>query len=176
MRYSSDQIGSYIQKKRNEVGITQQELGEKLLVSSQAVSKWERGDSLPDVSLLLELSKLLHTSVDLILTAGNGGVVGKGMVDLVKIKRALNYLTELEELIGSDNSLFESMMKGVQTAMNVDFRNSLKDNYKREAFVVEVAIQKLMNGYGLDANHIDHTLEFEHWKSVLKKSVVQYGK
>ncbi|MCK8059315.1 MULTISPECIES: helix-turn-helix domain-containing protein [unclassified Fusibacter] len=174
MRYSNVEIGTYIQERRNQIGFTQQELGERLLVSSQAVSKWERGESLPDVSLLVDLSGLLHTSVDLILTAGNGGVVGRGMIDLVKIKRAVNYLSELEELIGSDNTLFESVMKGVRTTMNVDFRSALKDNYKREAFVVEVAIQKLMNGHGLDEKHVDHVLEFEHWKSVLHKSLKQY--
>ncbi|XMB85812.1 helix-turn-helix transcriptional regulator [Mycoplasmatota bacterium WC44] len=43
-----ERIGNYIAKKRKKREFTQEQLGEKLGVSYQAVSKWERGENLPD--------------------------------------------------------------------------------------------------------------------------------
>ena len=64
-------VGSYIKDKRNEKNLTQKELAEVLNVTPQAVSKWEKGETLPDTAILLDLASHLETSVDLIL---NGGV------------------------------------------------------------------------------------------------------
>ena len=64
-------IGQFIKTIRKSKNITQKELAEKLNISFQAVSRWENGDALPDTLLLLDLSKHLGVSVDLILNAGN---------------------------------------------------------------------------------------------------------
>ena len=48
----SKEIGKFIAKIRKEKGMTQQKLAEKLFVTDKAVSKWERGLSLPDISIL----------------------------------------------------------------------------------------------------------------------------
>ena len=45
-------IGDNIKRLRNEKGITQEALSEILNVSSVAVSKWERGETMPDITLL----------------------------------------------------------------------------------------------------------------------------
>lgn len=60
-------IGEYIQLKRKAIGITQQDLGDKLGVTSKAVSKWECGVALPDVSLFKELSEILNIEIDELL-------------------------------------------------------------------------------------------------------------
>ena len=49
---------------RRKLGMSQAELAETLHVSSQAVSKWECGNAIPDVDLLLELSHLYHVSIN----------------------------------------------------------------------------------------------------------------
>lgn len=56
-------LGSFLSQLRKEKGWTQKDLAEKLYVSDKAVSKWERGLSVPDVSLLMPLSELLDVSV-----------------------------------------------------------------------------------------------------------------
>lgn len=56
-------IGEYIKSKRKRIGLTQAELGDKLGVTSKAVSKWETGVALPDVSLFIELSSILKIEV-----------------------------------------------------------------------------------------------------------------
>lgn len=55
---------SYLRKKQN---MTQMELADRLNISFQAVSNWERGDSMPDISKLPELAKILEVSIDELL-------------------------------------------------------------------------------------------------------------
>jgi len=63
--------GQYIQNLRKQHGWSQKELADRLNVSFQAVSKWERGDNLPDSSILLYMAKLLNTTTDKILSGGS---------------------------------------------------------------------------------------------------------
>lgn len=58
------QIGSNIATCRKSAGLTQAGLAEKLNYSDKAVSKWERGESVPDVLTLLHLSELFGVSLD----------------------------------------------------------------------------------------------------------------
>ena len=51
-------------KLRKEKGLSQEELADKLSVSRQAISKWERGESLPDTDNLIRLAKLYGVSID----------------------------------------------------------------------------------------------------------------
>ena len=58
-----NKIAEYIIKKRKEKGLTQKDVATKLHVSVSAVSKWERGLSYPDITLLEPLSLILDTSM-----------------------------------------------------------------------------------------------------------------
>ena len=63
-------VGNQIAELRKLKGLTQSELGERLCVSFQAVSKWERGETLPDTAILPDLANVLETTTDFILTGG----------------------------------------------------------------------------------------------------------
>ena len=65
---NQEQIGKFIASLRKEKGLTQEELASKLAVSTNAVSKWERGLCLMDISLLIPLSEILEVSIIEILT------------------------------------------------------------------------------------------------------------
>ena len=56
-------FGSFLAQLRKEKGMTQKELAANLYVSDKAVSKWERGLSVPDISLLVPLAELLNVTV-----------------------------------------------------------------------------------------------------------------
>lgn len=60
---NQESIGKFISEKRREKGLTQQELASQLGVSINAVSKWERGICLMDMSLLKPLSSILEVNV-----------------------------------------------------------------------------------------------------------------
>lgn len=62
-----DKCGGFIAGLRKEIGYTQKELAEKLMLSDKAVSKWERGLSMPDISILMPLAEALDVTVTEIL-------------------------------------------------------------------------------------------------------------
>lgn len=76
-------LGANIVSYRKQRGLTQAGLAEKLNYSDKAVSKWERGESMPDVLTLMQLSELFGVSVNDLLSDPNrlpeqtGAVVGK---------------------------------------------------------------------------------------------------
>lgn len=69
--YEQDVLAANIKKYRIKTGYTQSALAEKLFVSTQAISKWERGQSLPDLSNLCTLAEIFKISVDKLI--GNLG-------------------------------------------------------------------------------------------------------
>lgn len=71
---NQEKIGKFIAQKRKEVNLTQEQLSEKLGVSINAVSKWERGICLMDMSLLKPLSNILEIEIIDILS---GEIVDK---------------------------------------------------------------------------------------------------
>ncbi|MYF90653.1 MAG: helix-turn-helix transcriptional regulator, partial [Gemmatimonadetes bacterium] len=83
------ELGQRIQERRKHQGLTQEQLGNDLLVSPQAVSKWENGESLPDIGTLPALCKALSTSADALLGIDSelgietlGGKLGQRIGDL----------------------------------------------------------------------------------------------
>ncbi len=58
------QFGEILIKRRKEIGMTQDDLAEKLGVSRQSVSKWENGECMPDSEKLIKLSDVLGISLD----------------------------------------------------------------------------------------------------------------
>lgn len=61
-------LGEKIAEKRRVRGMTQEEVAEKLGVTSQAVSKWENNNSLPDITLLPAIARLFDIAVDALLS------------------------------------------------------------------------------------------------------------
>ena len=66
---SKKRFGEYICHRRKELGLTQREFADKLYVTESAVSKWERGLSYPDVTLLRDICAVLDVSEHELLTA-----------------------------------------------------------------------------------------------------------
>ena len=62
-----EKVGQFIKELRKKTNLTQKELADKFGVTYQAVSKWENGKSIPDVSILKEIGKEYGVSVDEIL-------------------------------------------------------------------------------------------------------------
>ncbi len=71
-------IGANLVKLRKAKGLTQSGFAEKLLVTRQAVSKWERGECMPDVSLLQEIAEVLDTTIENILGAKESKILNEG--------------------------------------------------------------------------------------------------
>lgn len=78
-----EKFGEFVSKLRKERGMTQKELAEKLFVSDKAVSKWERGQSLPDITMLNPLADALGVTAAELLNCGKieGEKVDASQVD-----------------------------------------------------------------------------------------------
>lgn len=63
----SIKIGKFVMEKRKSLGLTQQQLADRLNVSFQAISKWENGTTYPNIEILRDLATVLDVSVDEIL-------------------------------------------------------------------------------------------------------------
>ena len=61
------QFGNILLRRRKELGFTQEYIAKALHLSAQAISKWERGETMPDILLLPALADLLQTSTDELL-------------------------------------------------------------------------------------------------------------
>ena len=91
------QIGANIAAYRKQAGLTQMGLAEKLNYSDKAVSKWERGESVPDVLTLMQLAAQFDITVNDLLVdpealPGNPGTLEKAMVQVSEkaLKRKAN--------------------------------------------------------------------------------------
>lgn len=92
-----NKISNFIKTKRKELGITQDELAEKLFVTEKAISRWETGRGTPDISLLLPLSKELNIDVSELLN----GEENK------KSKNAVEQLIEYNEITKTNKYNFQ---------------------------------------------------------------------
>ncbi len=66
-----NKFGTYIKEKRIEHGFTQKELADRLMIDVSAVSKWERGVTYPDITILPEICKHLNVSEHELIASSN---------------------------------------------------------------------------------------------------------
>jgi transcriptional regulator with XRE-family HTH domain len=84
------EIGKQIKKYRNEIGISQDELAEKIFVSRQTISSWENSKSYPDLRSLLLLGSLFDVSLDNLIKGDLEKMKEKLWMKLKRIKNMVN--------------------------------------------------------------------------------------
>ena len=94
---NQEKIGQFIKKIRQDNKLTQKELADKLGVTYQAVSKWENGKNVPDISIMKEISKMFNVDIDEILdgekkTKKNSNLYGLIVVIILIILLGVGYL------------------------------------------------------------------------------------
>lgn len=77
--------GNVIREARIKKNYTQSELGDLLGVSNKAVSRWENGDSFPDVGVLENLAAVLSVKIQDIVTGEQGAGEENAVVDIVRV-------------------------------------------------------------------------------------------
>ncbi len=100
-------IGERIKYYRMEKGITQERLANELYISNQAVSKWERNASLPDVSLIAKIASILGVSCDALFVDSLEDV-NKDISELIK---------SAEKLDISDTENFRCAVSSLERAL-----------------------------------------------------------
>lgn len=172
---NTQKVGEQIAVLRKAKGITQSELGERIGVSYQAVSKWERGEALPDITLLPDLAKILETTVDFILIGGEKTVEYKGKFTVSDIKRGLLCLKSAGEYLGTENLIYRAAIDGINTRLNTDIEEAFSNDYIFEAFLAEAIIQNLMSGLYVDISDVKNNFRHEHFKSIVTDYCGRHG-
>ena len=172
---NTSKIAEQISALRKAKGLTQNELGERLGVSFQAVSKWERGETLPDVALLPDLARVLETSIDNILLGGEKQLEYKGKISVSDTKLGLDSLKKMGEYLGKENLIYKSAVKGINSEFNTDIEKAFADDYAFDAFLAEAVIQNLISGMYVDVSDIKNNFRYEHFKNIVVDYCNRYG-
>ena len=168
-------IAEQIYALRKAKGLTQNVLGERVGVSFQAVSKWERGETLPDITVLADLARVLETSVDNILSGGERQVEFKGKFCVSDIRKGLNHLKRMGECLGKENIIYKSAVNGINSRLNTDIEEAFSDNYAFEAFLAEAIIQNVLSGKYVDLSDVKNNFEYDHFKNIAVSYCNRYG-
>lgn len=170
-----EKVGEQIAVLRKGKGLTQSELGERVGVSFQAVSKWERGETLPDITILPDLAKILETTVDYILLGSEKIIEYKGRFTITDIKKGLSCLKNSGEYLGTENIIYRAAIKGVNRELNTDIEEAFTNDYAFEAFLAEAIIQNLISGLYIDISDVKNNFKHEHFKNIVVDYCNRYG-
>jgi len=152
-------IASYLQTLRKEKGLTQSELSERLGVSSQAVSNWERAESLPDTALLPELAMIYGVSVDEILGGGSASWRFRRRVTVAQMWEAMTCIKRLSELLGHDHFMYRTMIDALDKRMNSDIESTFSNPNYWDAYVTEMLCDCVRHGDYVDIGDVEANIQ-----------------
>ena len=168
-------VGNQIAALRKAKELTQQDLGERLGVSFQAVSKWERGETLPDTAILPNLANVLQTTIDFILNGGEKMIEYRGKINVADMINGIKSLEQMRNLLGKENIIYRSAIKGINENMNTDIEDVFVNDYVFEAFVAEAVIQNLVMGAYVDITDVKNNFKHEHFKKIVLEHCARHG-
>ena len=110
---NQQKIGSFLKTLRNEKGITQENLAEQFGVSSRTVSRWENGNNMPDISILVEIAEFYDVDIREII---DGERKSENMTQETK-----EVLVKTAEYTSLEKVKFLKALKGIVTIALVAF-------------------------------------------------------
>lgn len=145
-------IGAAIRTRRSEASLTQAELAERLHISAQAVSRWERGESLPDIATLPDLACILGCSVDMLL----GGYSGRfrRRITVAEMRQAIHAVRQLRDLLGADHFMFRTMADALDHRMNSRIEAAFASDSAMDAYVCEALLACIGQGDYVDIHDV----------------------
>lgn len=122
-------LSEKLQLLRKKNGLSQEELADKLGISRQAISKWESGQSMPDLNKLVILSELYNVTIDSL-------VKDSGEYDI------------LQSSLNTNNNELQEKNKNTQIIINVN-RNSVEYEYKSKRTLFGLPLVHINIGRGI---------------------------
>ena len=149
--FDMTKIGKKISQLRKENGLTQMELADKLAISYQAVSNWERGATMPDISKLPELAEIFGVTIEEILCDERKGriveEIAKGedltdvktedLADIAPIINREQFKQAYEHADTDCEQLDFNMLMGLAPFLDEDVLNDLVKNRSAYGFTAE---------------------------------------
>ncbi len=166
-------FGDRLLELRQVKKLTQEELAVKLGVTSQAISKWERGLGLPDVELLCEISRILDISLDTLLEVRNGKITESG--DSKEKERLLRDILTEPIKVRAGTGLKDYLLKehergfpGVQ-----EIRSQIACDYGYLLPVVRIMDSELCDSNAYQILIYDHILCSRHVENIVNFDMAQ---
>lgn len=175
MNIDMKKTGELIAMLRTSAHLTQAQLGERIGVSYQSVSKWERGECLPDVSALPDLASILGTTVDNLLMAGRMSSEYKGRISVSDAAEGLRCLKRMGELLGYDNIIYLNAVRGINEGMNTNVTDAFADEHIFKVFVAEALLWSINGGYYVDLTDINRSFSSEKLRKLLTDAAKKHG-
>ena len=165
-------LGDNIKKRRKAKGLTQEEFANIIGVAFQTVSKWERGDSYPDITMLPILADYFETSVDDLL----------GVDTAKREQRANKYISMYDEMGIKDGEIvlaeFEKAVKNFPNDHRISVRYMallLKERQTPEKTAFEKASKQIESIYGkIQNNCIDDGVRIWAKRLMIKHLLYRY--
>ena len=164
---NTQKVGEQIAALRKAKGLTQNDLGERLGVTFQSVSKWERGETLPDTAILVDLADVLETTVDFILTGGERAMQYRGKITVGDMMDGLRCLENMGRLLGKENLIYRCAVRGINEGMNTDIEEAFSNDRIFECFVAEAVIQNLKAGAYVDTTDVKLHFKEAHFRDIV---------
>lgn len=134
---NAQKTGLLIYEMRTRKDLTQKELAEKCNVTDKAVSKWERGEGCPDVTVLPKLAEIFGIEVESLMKGEiplSQDVSGK-TIKIYDFKRPDRYSREMQHVIWM-------LAEDICQAMNKEYSIILNERFESELFCVDQLINK----------------------------------
>ncbi len=132
-------LGKFIAKMRKTKDLTQEKLAEMLSVHSKTISKWERGISAPDISLLIPLSEIFGISVNELLNYKVKDVSSTGTLGAIKYytnSSKIRYIKWFLCVLIVLCIIFSSVLYAIKyNQLNLYKINTINDNYAIQGYV-----------------------------------------
>lgn len=140
---SAEEIGIRISRLRRRKKITQIELAEKMYISFQAVSNWERGQTMPDLTRIYELAQIFDVSVDELLN---------GQSEITTIQAE-----ETKSVVKEENKNIVNM-KGNNTMKFNEIKNAAE--FMSQELIDEILQKYMKEHLGEDDGFFWHMIEY----------------
>lgn len=110
-------IGQFIQKRRQELNLTQEELADRLYVSNKTISKWENGRGIPSVELLMPICEVLKVELKELLSGEKDSSYEDLLIQEMKTSKRNQFI---KFITGIFFCLFLCFLEVVLYASNID--------------------------------------------------------
>ena len=153
--FDTKKFGGYLSRLRKNADMTQSELADKLYLTRQAISRYELGDSFPDISILISIAEIFDVSLDKLINSGEPTKAESMILESVADGKTDTVVGNIKDIIGVApllkpsvlGKLSESLSKqGIDISGVVELAEYLNDDN----------VVKLMESVSLDK--VDDTL------------------
>ena len=150
-------LGKTLADLRKKAKMTQSELGERLNISAQAISKWENDLSEPDISTIRRLAEIFNVSVSYIIDPDN--VNNDEQFAPSSIEPPLIDTTEEPPLVGMEETqLYEVYIEEVDLSNRISIVAYLK---REHGFQLNNAVYAIEHPFSIIATNVDHATAIE---------------